>query len=47
MDVRRNIEAATRKYNELLTMLKKWKLRWFGYILRSSGFAKTIQQSTV
>ena len=30
-----------------LTMVKKRKLRWFGYVSRSSGLAKTILHTTV
>ena len=32
---------------DLLTMVKKRKLRWYGHIPRSSGMAKTILQGTV
>ena len=46
-DVRREIQAAIGKYDVLLTLVKKRKLRWFGHILRYSGLAKTILQSTV
>ena len=46
-DVRRKIQAAIEKYNELLTLVKKLKLRWFGHISRSAGLAKTILQGTV
>ena len=42
-DVRRKIQAATGKYEELLTLVKKRKLRWFCHISRS----KTILQGTV
>ena len=45
--VRRKIQAATGKYDELLTLVKKRKLRWFGHISRSSCLAKTILQDTV
>ena len=34
-------------YDELLTLVKKRKLRWFGHVSRSSGLAKTILQDTV
>ena len=34
-------------HDDLLTMVKKWKLRLFGNILRSSGMSKTILQKTV
>ena len=34
-------------HDDLLTMVKKRKLRWYGHISRSSGMAKTILQGTV
>ena len=47
-DVRRKTQAPNGKYGyELLTLVKKRKLRWFGHVLRSSVLAKTILQSTV
>ena len=46
-DVRRKTQAAIGKYDELLTLVKKRKLRWFGHVSRSSGLAKTILQGTV
>ena len=46
-EVRRKIQAAIGEYDELLTLVKKRKLRWFGHVSRSSGFAKTILQGTV
>ena len=45
-DVRRKIQAAIGKYDELLTMVKKRKLRGFVHISKSSGLAKTILQGT-
>ena len=36
-EVRRKIQAAIGEYDELLTLVKKRKLRWFGHISRSSG----------
>ena len=44
-EVRRRIQAAIGEYDELLTLVKKGKLRWFGHI--SSGLAKTILRGTV
>ena len=44
-EVRRKIQAAIGEYDELLTLVKKRKLRWFGHVLRSSGLAKIILQS--
>ena len=46
-DIRRKIQAAIGEYDKLLTLAKKWKLRWFGHVSRSSGIAKTILQGTV
>ena len=47
MDICRKIQAAIGKYAELLIFVKKWKVRWFGHISRSSGLAKMILQGTV
>ena len=44
-EVRRKIQAAIGEYDELLTLVKKRKLRWFGHVSRSSGLAKTILQA--
>ena len=44
---RRKILAAIGEYDELLTLVKKRKLKWFGHVSRSSGLAKTILQGTV
>ena len=46
-EVHRKIETAIGEYDEVLTLVKKQKLRWFGHISRSSGIAKTILQGTV
>ena len=46
-DVRNRIQNATGVHDDLLTMVKKRKLRWYGHISRSSGMAKTILQGTV
>ena len=46
-EVRRKIQAAIGEYDELLALVKKRKLRWFGHVSRSSGSAKTILQGTV
>ena len=35
------------EYDELLTLVKKRKLRWLGHVSRSSSLAKTILQGTV
>ena len=41
-DDRRKIHAAIGEYYELLAMVNKRELRWFGHVSRSSGLAKTI-----
>ena len=41
-EVGRKIQTAIGEYDELLTLVKKGKLRWFGHVSRSSGLAKTI-----
>ena len=46
-EVCRNIQAAIREYEELLTLVRTRKLTWFGHVLRSSGLGKTILQGTV
>ena len=43
-EVRRKIQAAIGEYGELLILVKKRKLRWFGHVSRSSGLAKIILQ---
>ena len=45
--VRNRIQNATGVHDDLLTMVKERKLRWYGHISRSSGIAKTILQETV
>ena len=46
-EVCRKIQAAIGEYDKLLTLVKKWKLRWFGHASKSSGLAKTILLKTV
>ena len=41
-EVCKRIQNAIGVHDDLLTMVKKWKLRWYGHISRSSGMAKTI-----
>ena len=36
-EVHRKIQAAVGEYGELLTMVKKRKLKWFDHVSRSSG----------
>ena len=46
-EVRNRIQNAIGMHDDLLTMIKERKLRWYGHISRSSGMAKTILQGTV
>ena len=46
-EVRAKIQQAIRPHGDLLTILKRCKLQWYGHVSRSSGLAKTILQGTV
>ena len=46
-EVHNRIQNATGMHDDLLTMEKKRKLRWYGHISRSSGKANTILPGTV
>ena len=45
-EVCRKIQAATGEYVELLTLVKKQNVKWFGHISMSSGLAIPILQDT-
>ena len=46
-EVRAKIQQAIRPHEDLLTIVKRRKLLWYGHVSRSSGVAKTILQDTV
>ena len=46
-DVRAKIQQAIGPHEDLLTIVKRRKLKWYGHVSRSSGLAKTILQGTV
>ena len=46
-EVRNRIRQAIEPYEDLLTTVKKRKLRWYGHVTRSTGLAKMILQGTV
>ena len=46
-EIHNRIQNAIGVHDDLLTMVKKQKLRWYGYVSRSSGMAETILQGTV
>ena len=41
------IQQAIGPHEDLLTIVKRCKLQWYGHVSRSSGLAKTILQGTV
>ena len=46
-EVRDKIQQATGPHEDLLTIVKRRKLQWYGHVSRASGLAKTILQRTV
>ena len=46
-EVKNKIRQASGPYEDLLTTVKRRKLKWYGHVSRSSGLAKTILQGTV
>ena len=46
-EVHATIQQAIGPHEDLLTIVKRCKLQWYGHVSRSSGLAKTILQVTV
>ena len=46
-EVRAKIQQAIGPHEDLLTIVKRRKLQWYGHVSRSSGLAKTKMQGTV
>ena len=46
-EVRAKIQQATGPHEDLLMIVKRHKLQWYGHVSCSSGLAKTILQGTV
>ena len=46
-EVRALIQQAIGPHEDLLTIVKRHKLQWYGHVSRSSDLAKTILQGTV
>ena len=46
-EVRAKIQQAIGPHEDLLTIVKRLKLQWYGHVSRSTGLTKTILQSTV
>ena len=45
--VRAKIQQAVGSLEDLLTIVKRRKLQWYGHVSRSSGLVKNILQGTV
>ena len=46
-EVRAKIQQAIGSHKDLLTIVKRRKLQWYGHVSRSLDLAKTILQGTV
>ena len=46
-EVKPRIGNAIGPYEDVLTSVKRRKLKWYGHVTRSSGLVKTILQGTV
>ena len=46
-EVRAKIEQAIGPHEDLLTIVKRSKLQWYGHVPHSSGLAETILQGTM
>ena len=46
-EVHAKIQQAIGPHEDLLTIVKRRRLQWYGHVSRSSGLAKTILQGTV
>ena len=46
-EVHAKIQQAIGPHEDLLTMVKRRKLQWYGHVSRSSGLVKTILHGTV
>ena len=46
-EVRAKIQQAIGPNEDLLTIVKRRKLQWYGHVSRSSGLAKTILKGTM
>ena len=46
-EVSMRIQQISGPYEDLLTTVKKRKLKWYGHVRRSTGLAKTMLQGTV
>ena len=46
-EVRAKIQQAVGSHEDLLTVVKRRKLQWYGHVSRSSDLAKTILRGTV
>ena len=47
MSVSRSSRQSDHTYKDLLTIVKRYKLKWYGHVSRSSDLIKTILHGTV
>ena len=47
LPTRKSVPRSSEPHEDLLTIVNRRKLRWYGHVSRSSGLAKTILQGTV
>ena len=46
-EVRAMIQQAIERHEDLMTIVMRRQLKWYGHVSRSSGLAKTMLQGTV
>ena len=46
-EIRAKIQQATGPHEDLLTIVKRRRLQWYGHVFRSSGLARTSLQGTM
>ena len=46
-EVRSRIRKAIGPYDEVLSTVKRRKMKWYGHVTRASGLAKTVLQDTL
>ena len=46
-EMRAKLQQAIGPHRGFLTIVKRWKLKWYGHVPRSSGLAKTTLKGTV
>ena len=47
VEVHRQIEDVGSPFEDLLTIVRRWKLQWYGHITQSNGLVKMVLQGTM